>query len=308
MTVQHLGAPAIYYDIVVSKGLSRTHSPADHAYREKLMARQRYLHPRNPMSAHEAHNRAPSSAIDYVPIAFSTLGAPASRSVSALYKLLGRDDAKAFILAAARAIHFHQARVVATSRYAHSEGTRACPSYDLNADPPTTPPSGLNHDGSPPPAPAGDAHHPVVHASPYFVPLIHAAHAASLTGSQAPPPAAVAEFIAQTSNNYNAWVAEDRRLHSGVADYQPVPSWEETIRAIPAPLAGWPPFHPHYISGDDQERILRLNRGFLPDDIFHVHRWVESRVPIVGWRQFCVRRDILGRRVRPRRAVEVDDG
>ena len=118
----------------------------------------------------------------------------------------------------------------------------------------------------------------------------------------------MARIITDARNNYDAWAAEDHRLHSGVAAYQPVPSWEETIRAIPAPLAGWPPFHPHYISGDDQERILRLNRGFLPDDIFHVHRWVESRVPIVGWRQFGVRRDILGRRVRPRRAVEVDDG
>ena len=140
-----------------------------------------------------------------------------------------------------------------------------------------------------------------------FVPLIHAAHAASLAGSQAPPPAAVARIITDARNNYDAWAAEDHRLHSGVAAYQPVPSWEETIRAIPAPLAGWPPFIPHYIGPSLQESVLGLRNDYLPHNIFHVHRWVENGGPIVGWSQFCVPRDTIGRRIGLRRTTEVVD-
>ena len=275
VTFQAQGKPALYLDVVVSVG--RTHrdmSAAAGAYHDKLRARYQFLRPRCPMSRHEANTRAPLSSIDYVPMAFSTLGAAAPKTMSTLDTLLGRHAAREFRLSAAKAIHMAQAKVVANARFAHREGRRAEPASD-EALAPEQPPAGAI--GPLPPDSSRHPHPPGLPASPFFVPLILAAHADHVErdGGQ-PPPDVARALIDSAHQSYDAWSGS---LH------EKLPSWLETIRAIPRPIAGWPPFG--LIAAKTQEQILRLDEGVLPPAFLHVQRWISCSAVPDGWSVFA---------------------
>ena len=101
----------------------------------------------------------------------------------------------------------------------------------------------------------------IVPASPFFVPLIHAAHA---THALALPPANITALIAAARLAYETWAS----------GHPLVPSWDATVAAVRPPLAGWPPFNRAYISADTQERVLGLNNDVLPGPLYHIHDWV----------------------------------
>ena len=309
VTFEAHGRPPVYLDIVVSLGSSHKNlSPAASAYHGKLAARHRFLHPRAPLSAHDARSRALLANIDYSPIAFSTLGSPAPSSVKVLKRLMGPDLTKEFLRAAARSIHMSQAFVVSSSRFAHRAGRQGpsqgpviavdeslddSPLCDiLDGDDAPESPCGVSQ-GPPSPSPTMPLTAPVPVPGPVPVPvpvpvapsqrIVAASHAGS-SGGIVPASrffvplihaAHATHALALPPANITALIAAARLAYETWASGHPlVPSWDATVAAVRPPLAGWPPFNRAYISADTQERVLGLNNNVLPGPLYHIHDWV----------------------------------
>ena len=283
VTFTPLGGATIFFDIVISVGTHRpAQSPPVSAYHQKMKTRYTFLHPRHQLSSQEARARAPMANIDYVPIAFGTLGAAAPKSIDVLTRCLGWPATKQFLIAAARIIHEQQTQVISRGVFAHRTSS-ASPSQ-----PPTSATAAAS--SSMPMPPIGRA--AGYHASRYFVPVIHAAQIADRTTPSPPPSPELTRVIESARASYTTWAGRQ------AGD---VPPWQDIISRIHKPLLGWPDLR-FYFGADEQERILGLHsNGHLGEDLWYLQAWITGLPRIDGWNEFTRSTSQHSRRPAPRR-------